>query len=307
MSFSSELKENLSKMANLNNKELVKYELIGYLISNNTTYNQKIICYSTVNEYNINRFSKLLSNLDILNFQIALKGKTYQITLPKIDSIEEISYEEQDIILSTSFQEKLSKITNKNTQEEMTIKALIRGIFLGSGSVNNPENKYHLEMILSTQKSANIIKETLEKAEIHIKTMQRKSGFSLYLKEGEEISKLLAFIGANSAVLKFEEIRVLRDMKNNINRKVNCETANLSKTITAAVKQINAIQKLQKEGKFETLPETLKEIAILRLENPDASLSELGQMLKEPIGKSGVNHRLKQLEQLSTIGDVSFW
>ncbi len=298
MSFSSELKENLSKIANLNNKELVKYELIGYLISNNTTCHSTTICYSTVNEYNINRFSKLLSNLNILNFQIALKGKTYQITLPKVKFIEEISYEGQDILLSTDYKGKLEKIENINEQEEMAIKALIRGIFLGSGSVNNPENKYHLEMILSTEQSAKTIKKLIEKVEIHMKEMKRKNGYSLYLKEGEEISKLLAFIGANSAVLKFEEIRVLRDMKNNINRKVNCETANLSKTIQASVKQINAIQKLQKEGKFETLPEPLKEIALLRLENPDASLIELGQMLKEPIGKSGVNHRLKQLEQL---------
>ena len=131
-----------------------------------------------------------------------------------------------------------------------------------------------------------------------MKEMQRKSGYSLYLKEGEEISKFLAFVGANSAVLKFEEIRVLRDMKNNINRKVNCETANLSKTINAAVKQIEAIKNLQRKGKFESLSDNLKEIAILRLENPDASLIELGQMLDNPIGKSGVNHRLKQLEEL---------
>ena len=131
-----------------------------------------------------------------------------------------------------------------------------------------------------------------------MKEMQRKSGYSLYLKEGEEISKFLAFIGANLAVLKFEEIRVLRDMKNNINRRVNCETANLSKTINAAVKQIEAIKNIQRQGKFESLSDNLKEIAILRLENPDASLIELGQMLKEPIGKSGVNHRLKQLEEL---------
>ena len=87
-------------------------------------------------------------------------------------------------------------------------------------------------------------------------------------------------------------------MKNNINRRVNCETANLSKTISAAVKQIEVIKKLQKQGKFENLPDALKEIAILRLENPDASLIELGQMLENPIGKSGVNHRLKQIEQL---------
>ena len=301
MSFSSEMKEDLSKIANLNNKELVKYELIGYLLSNNTTINKKNICYSTINEYNINRFSKLLSNLNILNFQIELKGKTYKITLPKINEIEEICYEEKDVILSSKFVEQLRNIEKINTQEELAIKAFARGIFLGSGSVNNPENKYHLEMILNTIENAKIVKEILEKMQINMKEMQRKSGYSLYLKEGEEISKFLALIGANSAVLKFEEIRVLRDMKNNINRKVNCETANLSKTINAAVKQIEAIKTLQKEGKFESLSDNLKEIALLRLENPDASLTELGQMLKNPIGKSGVNHRLKQLEQLGTI------
>lgn len=299
MSFSSEMKEDLSKIANLNNKELVKYELIGYLMSNNTTVSKKNICYSTINEYNINRFSKLLSNLNILNFQIELKGKTYKITLPKINEIEEICYEEKDVILSSKFIEQLRNIEKINMQEELAIKAFVRGIFLGSGSVNNPENKYHLEMILNTFENAKIVKELLEKMQINMKEMQRKSGYSLYLKEGEEISKILALIGANSAVLKFEEIRVLRDMKNNINRKVNCETANLSKTINAAVKQIEAIKTLQKEGKFESLSESLKEIALIRLENPDASLTELGQMLKNPIGKSGVNHRLKQLEQLA--------
>lgn len=298
MSFSSEMKEDLSKIANLNNKELVKYELIGYLMSNNTTVNKKVITYSTINEYNINRFSKLLSNLNILNFQIELKGKTYKITLPKINEIEEICYKEKYVILASKFVEQLKNIEKINNQEELAIKAFIRGIFLGSGSVNNPENKYHLEMILNNLENAKIVKELLEKMQINMKEMQRKKGYSLYLKEGEEISKFLALIGANSAVLKFEEIRVLRDMKNNINRKVNCETANLSKTINAAVKQIEAIKNLQKEGKFENLSENLKEIAILRLENPDASLIELGKMLKNPIGKSGVNHRLKQLEQL---------
>ena len=299
MSFSSEMKEDLSKIANLNNKELVKYELIGYLMSNNTTLNKKNISYSTVNEYNINRFSKLLSNLNLLNFQIELKGKTYKITLPKINEIEEICYEEKDVILTSKFIGQLKNIEKINAQEELAIKAFIRGIFLGSGSVNNPENKYHLEMILNTEQNAKIVKELLEKMQINMKEMQRKSGYSLYLKEGEEISKFLAFIGANSAVLKFEEIRVLRDMKNNINRKVNCETANLSKTIKASVKQIEAIKKIQKEGKFENLSNSLKEIATLRLENPDASLTELGQMLKDPIGKSGVNHRLKQLEGIA--------
>lgn len=289
MSFSSEVKESLSKMSNLSNKEAVKFELIGYLISNNISCNNKKIKYSTVNEYNINRFSKLISNLNILDFNIELKGKTYTIELKKIDTIDLIEYKDGYIDLNKEIAECL------NDKDNINLKALIRGIFLGGGSVNNPENKYHLEVILSSKENAIIIQQLLNSVDIKVKTFERKRGYSLYIKDGEEISKFLALIGANSAVLKFEEIRVIRDMKNNINRKVNCETANLSKTVNAAVKQIEGIKKLQESGEFETLPDSLKEIAILRLENPDASLVELGQMLSNPIGKSGVNHRLNAI------------
>lgn len=298
MSFSSELKESLSKIPNLKNKELVRFELIGYLISNNTTCDKKNIYYSTINEYNINRFSKLLSNMEISNFKIDIKGKSYIITLPKTSQFQEVEYKEKDIEISLEFEKQIQVLKQIREQEEMAIKALTRGIFLGSGSVNNPENKYHLEMILSNKRNAQIIKGLLEKMQIHLKGLERKNGYSLYIKEGEEISKFLAFIGANSSVLKFEEIRVIREIKNNVNRKVNCETANLNKTINAAVKQIEAIKKLKATGKFKNLSANLKEVANLRLENPDASLVELGQMLENPIGKSGVNHRLNQLIEL---------
>lgn len=299
MSFSSELKESLSKIPNLKNKELVKFELIGYLISNNTTCDKKNIYYSTINEYNINRFSKLLSNMEISNFKIDIKGKNYIITLQKISQLQEVEYKEKDIEISLDFEKQIQNLNNMKEQEEMAIKALTRGIFLGSGSVNNPENKYHLEIILSNKRNAQIIKNLLSKMQIHLKELERKNGYSLYIKEGEEISRFLAFIGANSSVIKFEEIRVIREIKNNVNRKVNCETANLNKTINAAVRQIEAIKKLKETGKFKNLSDNLKEMANLRLENPDSSLVELGQMLKDPIGKSGVNHRLNQLIELA--------
>ena len=285
MTFSAELKESLSKTANLANKEIVKYELIGYLISNNTVYKNKKIYYTTVNEYNINRFNKLISNLNILNYDITIKGKNYTITLPQIENIDDIAYTNNDI--------ELKDITIEN---EELLKSIVRGAFLGSGSINNPENKYHMEMIFSTQNNADYIYHILKKNEIKVKRMQRKYGYSVYIKDGEGISRFLAFIGANTAVIKFEEIRVLRDMKNSINRQVNCETANLIRTINAAVKQIEKINKLKESGQFEKLPKDLKELAQTRLENPDASLVELGQMLSNPLGKSGVNHRLKKIE-----------
>lgn len=283
MSFSSELKENLSKISNLSNKEAVKYELIGYLISNNSVYKNGKTTYKTENEYNINRFSKLLSNINITNYKIDIKGNNYIITAPKIENIEEIVYVEEDIEYKGE------------TEKEELLKAIIRGAFLGAGSINNPEKKYHLEIILSTKSNAEKIINILKSFTIGAKGLERKNGYSIYIKDGEEISKLLALIGANSSVLKFEQIRVLRDMKNNVNRKVNCETANLNKTVNAAVKQIEAIKKLQKIGEFDKLSESLKEIAKIRIENPDASLVELGQMLKDPIGKSGVNHRLGKI------------
>lgn len=286
MSFSSELKENLSKISNLSNKEIVKYELIGYLISNNTVYKNGKTIYKTENEYNINRFSKLLSNINITNYKIDIKGKNYIITAPKIENIEEIIYLEEDIEYKGE------------TEKEELLKAIIKGAFLGAGSINNPESKYHLEIILSTYSNAEKIIDILKTFTIEAKKLKRKNGYSIYIKEGEEISKLLALMGASSSVLKFEEIRVIRDIKNNVNRKVNCETANLNKTVNAAVKQINAIKTLQKEGEFDKLPESLKEIAKLRIENPDASLVELGQMLSTPLGKSGVNHRLNKILEM---------
>lgn len=287
MSFSSEIKESLSKINNLANKEIIKYELIGYLISNNIVYKNGKINFKTENEYNINRFGKLISNMNIKDYKIEIKGNNYIITLPKIEQILEIQYKNEDI-------EYIGKI-----EDEEKLKSIVRGAFLGGGSLNNPENKYHLEIILSTEKNAKTIEEILKIFTIKVKQLKRKNGVSVYLKDGEEISKLLALIGANSSVIRFEEIRVLREMKNNINRKVNCETANLTKTVNAAVKQIEAIKNLKKTGAFDKLSENLKEIAQIRLDNPDASLTELGQMLKDPIGKSGANHRLNKIIEIA--------
>lgn len=218
-----------------------------------------------------------------MNYKIEIKGNNYIITTSKIEKINKIEYYGEDIQYIG------------NIQKEELLKSIIRGAFLGSGSVSNPESKYHLEMILSTKLNANKAIQILSNFTVHAKLLERKNGYGVYIKDGEEISKFLALIGANSSVLKFEEIRVLRDIKNNVNRKVNCETANLNKTVNAAVKQIEAIKELQKRGEFDKLSETLKEIATIRLENPGASLIELGQMLKSPIGKSGVNHRLNKI------------
>ena len=144
-----------------------------------------------------------------------------------------------------------------------------------------------------------IVEEILKILGVNVKEIELKNKYSIYIKEGEEISKILAVIGASKAVLKFEDIRVKREMRGKVNRLVNCETANLNKTINASIEQIAAIKKLKKEGKFNKLNDNLKEIANLRIENPDMSLIELGKLLKEPVGKSGVNYRLKKIIEIA--------
>ena len=286
MSFSSDVKEELSKVNNLANKIQVKYEFIGYLISNNSSVVGNKIRYATESQYNINRFAKLLSNLKI-DYKIEMEGKSFVIKL-KNSEFNEIEIIDKKLILK--IQENL---------DEKNEKSLVKGVFLGAGSINNPDNKYHLEIIFSNQENEEIVLEILKKYNINFKKLDSQKNKSIYIKEGEEISKFLAFIGANKAVMKFEDIRVQRQMRGKVNRLVNCKAANLNKTLNASVEQIDAIRKLQQNGKFNKLEDNLKEIANLRLENPDMPLLELGKLLKNPVGKSGVNYRLKKIIEIA--------
>lgn len=184
-------------------------------------------------------------------------------------------------------------------QEEQIARICVREAFLQSGFLNEPQKEYHLEILFDTKKKAEELQQILENFRVKSKITKREKKQMLYIKEGEEISKFLALIGANKAVLKFEEIRVVKETRNNINRLVNCETANLNKTINAAVLQIEDIKLIKQKRKFDELPNNLKEIAELRLQNPDVSYEQIGKMLEEPIGKSGVNHRLKKIHEIA--------
>ena len=275
MSFSKQVKEELSKLNNLTNKEELKYEFFGYLSSDNITEQNGYIKYSTENDYNIDRFSKIIRNIGIEDFDINVNGKIFCVEF--------------------SNQIKENRIDEEILKNRSLLQAFMRGLFMGAGSINNPESKYHLEC--GIRKIENIINIVQLMKENGINMKQREN--TIYIKEGEEISKFLAFIGAVKSVLKFEEIRVERHMNNKVNRLVNCKTANLNKVLNASVEQVEAIRKLKQSGKFEKLDETLKEIAEVRLQNPDMPLVELGQKLSNPIGKSGVNYRLKKIIKIS--------
>ena len=176
-------------------------------------------------------------------------------------------------------------------------KAYIRGLFLGSGCIVDPNTDYHFEVTAKLKKNATIILEILNNIiGFEAKLLKRSTNlYVIYIKDSEQISMVLSFLGASKALLYFENIRVERSIKNNINRSINCETANLSKTISAAYKQLLAIEKLEKNNMVEKLPAELREICILRKENPEMSLSDLTNLCKEKITKSGINHRLKKI------------
>ena len=290
MSFSLEVKQELSKINSLADKNNVKCEIMGYLVTSNTSVQKNKVRFSTESQYNINRFSKLLNNLGFVNYDIKIQRNMYSIFINKND-IQELIRAEENINIA-------NEILSYFLKSEILEKAFIRGTFLGSGTINNPEKKYHLEIFLKNLETAKYIIEILRKYSIDFKILERSKKYAIYTKEGEEISKFLALMGASASVLKFEEIRVYRDIKNNINRKVNCETANLNKIVNSSVKQINDIKYIKERGKFNELSEQLKGIAIVRIENPDMSLEELGKLLKKPIGKSGVNHRLRKIQKI---------
>ena len=178
-------------------------------------------------------------------------------------------------------------------------RAFLRGVFLASGSISDPRKSYHFEIVCHTKAQAEQIKEILEFFEGEPKIVRRNQRYVLYLKEGSQIVDSLNVMEAYVSLMNLENIRIEKEMRNSINRQVNCETANINKTVTAAVRQIQDIELIRDTGGLERLPENLYEMAVCRLENPDTPLKDLGQLLDPPVGKSGVNHRLRKLSQLA--------
>lgn len=175
----------------------------------------------------------------------------------------------------------------------------MRGVFLARGSVSKPGGSYHLEMVFPTYELARSVQRVGESLGIKLRLTERKKTFLLYLKDSDQIVDFIRLIGANYALLEFENVRVYKSMKNQVNRQVNCETANLEKTLEASWRQVENIRRLIDRYTVEGLPENLRELAVLRLDYPDFSLKELGEMLSPPLSKSGVAYRMKKLEQLS--------
>jgi len=191
------------------------------------------------------------------------------------------------------------KLPNFIVSSEETKKAYVKGVFLSAGSISNPEKTYHLEMKTRSISIAQEVTKILEEYELKPKILKRNKNHIVYIKEGENIKDFLGLVGAHNKLMDFENIRILKEMRNNVNRIVNCETSNIDKTINAGLRQVKDIELIQNTIGLKSLPETLHEIAVLRLENENLSLLELSDLTTDRVGKSGVNHRMKKISVIA--------
>ncbi|MDD3139411.1 MAG: DNA-binding protein WhiA [Lachnospiraceae bacterium] len=195
--------------------------------------------------------------------------------------------------------EELSIVRNIVVQQTCCKRAFIRGAFLAAGSISDPKKSYHFEIVCATMKKGKQLQDMINSFSMDAKVVPRKKSYVVYVKEGSQIVDLLNIMEAHVALMELENVRILKEMRNTVNRKVNCETANISKTVSAAFKQVEDITYIRDNLGFNKLSEGLEDIALTRLMYPDATLKELGDLLTPAVGKSGVNHRLRKLSDIA--------
>lgn len=303
MSFATDTKKELCSIATTE-VEALRSELYAMLLLSKRFTSDKII-FKTENKYAANHFASLCSILfsPIIESTKPLTKTSKTYTVKIIDSadckriFEFFGHDEREINL---------RVNRANIPDSMCERAFIRGAFLACGSVTDPDKGYHLELCVVHKNLCNdickIIRD-IEDCNITIKMLNRNGSYVAYVKDSEQITDMLTFIGATNAAMAVMGAKALKQVRNTANRRTNSEIANLQKVASASAAQIKAINKLKKSGKFLKLPEELKVVAQLRLEYPELSLRDMGEMLDSPISRSGVNHRLTKLIQLSQEDD----
>lgn len=193
----------------------------------------------------------------------------------------------------------IEKIQGLFLEKTCCKRAFIRGAFMATGSMSDPNKAYHFEIVCKSMEQATRLQELMQEFETDAKIVERKNHYVVYLKEGSQIVDMLNVMEAYVSLMNFENVRILKEMRNSVNRKVNCEAANISKTVNAAVKQISDIEFIRDNIGLDKLPSQLREMAYVRLEHPDVALKELGKYMDPPVGKSGINHRLRKLAAIA--------
>lgn len=227
------------------------------------------------------------------------RNRTYIVAVREHDDALKVLQAAKLIDAHGEIRENLSLVRNVVVQNACCRRAFIRGAFLASGSISDPEKFYHFEIACSSMAKAEQLKGIIATFDIEPKIVPRKKHYVVYIKEGNQIADILNVMEAPVSLMEFENIRILREMRGNVNRQVNCETANINKTVSAAVKQTEDIRYIRDTIGLEGLPVGLLDMARIRLERPEATLKELGEALEPPVGKSGVNHRLRKLSQIA--------
>ncbi len=229
-----------------------------------------------------------------------LKGnRTYGVAVSEDEDARKVLLAAKLLDERGEIGENLSLVKNLVIQNPCCRRAFIRGAFLAAGSISDPQRFYHFEIVCATEDKAKQLQSIIATFGLEARIVKRKKYFVVYIKEGSQIVDILNVMEASVALMEFENIRILKEMRGSVNRQVNCETANINKTVSAAVKQTRDITLIKETIGFDSLPQSLEEIARARLERPEATLKELGESLEPPVGKSGVNHRLRKLSILA--------
>ncbi|HIS32087.1 MAG TPA: DNA-binding protein WhiA [Candidatus Limivivens intestinipullorum] len=309
MSFSSEVKEELSRQ--ISPARHCQIAEIAAIISmcgrvSITAGDQYALKIHTENLYVARKYFTLLKKTFNISTEIAVrqnvgprKNRLYSVFIKNHEDAVRVLKAAKLMGPGLDIRENLSVTDNLVIQSSCCKRAFLRGAFLVSGSISDPKKSYHFEIVCATQEKAGQLAVIMNSFDLDAKIVLRKKYFVVYLKEGAQIVDILNVMEAHNALMNLENVRILKEMRNTVNRKVNCETANIHKTVNAAVKQIEDIRYIQRTIGFERLSDSLKETAAVRLEQPDATLKELGMMLTPPVGKSGVNHRLRKLSAIA--------
>ena len=228
------------------------------------------------------------------------KGRSYLLSIGPENLSEQILRETGILMVKEGMNYISDGIYDGLIRTKCCRKACLRGIFLASGTITDPEKSYHLEFSCSSQILAGDVKKLLNSfVDLHAKVSARKKNYAVYVKEAEQIIDILAIMGAHSQIFAFEDVRITKEIRNKANRINNCDNANIDKTLKAAEKQLSWIHKIQETKGLAFLPDKLREVAVLRLENPEATLQELADMMDPPMKKSGLNNRFRKIEELA--------
>lgn len=293
MSFSgevkSELAEHVDRARHCQLAELAS--MISYETKLTREHGETKLLFLSENELTQKKYFTLLAKTTSIDkYGLALKQEDAKEVLTMVKMWKE---QEEDTRL------RMDVVDGLLLQQTCCKRAFIRGAFLASGSISDPNKGYHFEIVCNTKEQGRQLQGVMSSFGIEAKMVERKKHYVVYLKEGEQIVDILNVMGAHIALMNLENVRILREMRNSVNRRVNCETANISKTVNASVRQVEDIRLIMQQGGLHSLPENLQEIAQARLDNPDMPLKDLGMLLTPPLGKSGVNHRLRRISEIA--------